>query len=61
MKLVGGPFVAKFMAHHQVWDGGDDLQIWKVAVNISNKQLLTADKEWSSSLRVGHVASNSLT
>jgi hypothetical protein len=29
-------------------DGVDVLQIWTVAVNMSNKQLLTADKEWSS-------------
>jgi hypothetical protein len=49
------------MAHPQIWDGGDGLQTWKVAVNISNKQLLTADKERFSGLRVGHVANNSLT
>jgi len=27
--------------------------IWRVAANILNKQLQTADKEWSSSLGVG--------
>ena len=30
--------------------------IWRVAVNILNKQLRTSDKWWSSSLRVGRVA-----
>jgi hypothetical protein len=29
--------------------------IWRVAVNTSNKQLRTADKEWSSRLEVGWV------
>jgi len=42
-----------------VVDGGDDLQIWKVAVNILNKQLWTADSGWSSSLGVGPWANNS--
>ncbi|KAJ4428691.1 hypothetical protein ANN_25684 [Periplaneta americana] len=32
---------------------GDGLQIWRVAVNILNKQSWTADKGWSSSLGVG--------
>jgi hypothetical protein len=40
------------MAHHQVVDGGEGLQIWRIAVNILNK-LRTADKGWSSSLGVG--------
>jgi hypothetical protein len=31
------------MAHPQVADGGDGLQIWRVAVNILNKLLRTAD------------------
>jgi hypothetical protein len=31
------------MAHPQVADGGDGLQIWKVAANILNKQSRTAD------------------
>jgi hypothetical protein len=32
------------MAHSQVVGGGDDLQIWRVAANILNKQSWTADK-----------------
>jgi hypothetical protein len=44
------------MARPQVADGGDDLQIWRVAVNILNQQSRTVDKEWSSSLRVGRGA-----
>jgi hypothetical protein len=40
------------MAPPEVADGGDDLQMWRVAVNILNKQLRTADKGWSSSLGV---------
>jgi hypothetical protein len=40
------------MACPSVADGGDVLQIWRVAVNILNKQLRTADKGWSSSLGV---------
>jgi hypothetical protein len=47
------------MAHPQVADGGDDLQIWRVAANILNKQSRTADKGWSSSFGVGHGANNS--
>jgi hypothetical protein len=31
-------------------DGGDGLQLWRVAENILNKQSRTADKGWSSSL-----------
>jgi hypothetical protein len=40
------------MARPQVADGGDGLQIWRVAANILNKQSQTADKGWSSSLGV---------
>jgi hypothetical protein len=47
------------MAHPQVVDGGDDLRIWKVAVNILNKQSRTADMGWSSILGVGRGANNS--
>jgi hypothetical protein len=47
------------MARPQVADGGDDLQIWRVAANILNKQSRTADKGWSSSLGVGHKPKNS--
>jgi hypothetical protein len=34
------------MARPQVADGGDALQIWRVAVNILNKQSRTADRGW---------------
>jgi hypothetical protein len=47
------------MARPQVADGGDSLHFWKVAANILNMQSRTADKGWSSSLGVGHEASNS--
>jgi hypothetical protein len=40
------------MVRPQVVDGGDALQLWRAAANISNKQLWTAEKEWSSSLEV---------
>jgi hypothetical protein len=33
------------MARPQVADGGDGIQIWRVAMNILNKQSRTADKE----------------
>jgi hypothetical protein len=38
------------MARPQFADGGDSLQIWRVAANILNKQSRTADRGWSSSL-----------
>jgi hypothetical protein len=44
------------MSRPRVADGGDGLQIWRVAVNISNKQSRTANKGWSSSLGVGRGA-----
>jgi hypothetical protein len=47
------------IARPQVADGGDGLQIWRVAANILNKQLRTADKGWSSSLGVQRGADNS--
>ena len=37
----------------------NDLQLWRVAANILNKQSRTADKGWSSSLGVGRGANNS--
>jgi hypothetical protein len=40
------------MARPQVADGGDGLQIWRVAANILNKQARTAEKWWSSRLGV---------
>jgi hypothetical protein len=42
-----------------VVDGGDALQVWRVAANILNKQSRTSDKGWSSSLGVGRGAHNS--
>jgi hypothetical protein len=39
-------------------DGGDSLQVWKVSVNVLNKQLRTADKGWSSNMGDGRVANN---
>jgi hypothetical protein len=47
------------MARPQVADGGDALQVWRVAANILNKQSQTADKGLSSSLGVGCGADNS--
>jgi hypothetical protein len=41
------------MARPQVADGGNGLQIWRVAANILNNQSRTADKGWASSLGVG--------
>jgi hypothetical protein len=38
------------MAHPQVADGGDSLQIWRVATNVLNKQSWTVDKGWFFSL-----------
>jgi hypothetical protein len=39
------------MVHPRIADGEEGHQIWKVAVNILNKNSRTADKQWSSSLR----------
>jgi len=47
------------MVHPKVADGGDGLQIWRVAMNISNKQSWTANKGSSSSMGVVQGASNS--
>jgi len=46
------------MAHSWVTDGGDGLQVWKVAKNTLNKRSQAADNGWSSSLRVGREANN---
>jgi hypothetical protein len=46
------------MARPQVADGGDGLQVRRVAVNILNKQSWTADKGWSFSLGVGRGTNN---
>jgi hypothetical protein len=47
------------MARPQLADGGDSLQFWRVAANMLNKQLWTAEKGWSSSLGDGRGANNS--
>jgi hypothetical protein len=47
------------MARPQVADGGDGLQIWRVAANILNKQSRTTFKGWFSSLEVGRGANSS--
>jgi hypothetical protein len=47
------------MARPQVSDGGGDLQLWRVAANILNKQARTADQVQSSSLGVWRGAKNS--
>jgi hypothetical protein len=47
------------MARPQVADGGDGLQIWRLAANILNKQSRRAEKGWSSSLEEGRRANNS--
>jgi hypothetical protein len=46
------------MERPQVADGEDDLQIWRVAVNILNKQSQTADRGVVLQLGVGRGASN---
>jgi hypothetical protein len=48
------------MPRPQVADGGDGLQIWRVAANIPNKQSWTADNGWFSSLELERGANNSL-
>jgi hypothetical protein len=40
------------MARLQVADGGDGLHTWRIAVNILNNQLHTAEKGWSCRLGV---------
>jgi hypothetical protein len=46
------------MGRPQVADGAHALQVCGEAANILNKQSPTADKGWSSNLRVGHGANN---
>jgi hypothetical protein len=43
----------------EVANGGDGLQIWRVAANILNKQSRTTDKGQSSRFKVGRGANNS--
>jgi hypothetical protein len=41
------------MVHRKLADEGEGLQIWRVAVNILNKQLQTADKGCPPAWRLG--------
>jgi hypothetical protein len=41
------------MVRPRVADRGDGLHIWRVAANMLNKQLRTANSGWSSTLGVG--------
>jgi len=47
------------MARPRIEDGGDCLQIWRVAASILNKQMWTADKGRSLSMGLGRGANNS--
>jgi hypothetical protein len=46
------------MGRPRVADGGDGLQIWRVAANILKKLKRTADKGWFSCLGVGRGTNN---
>jgi hypothetical protein len=48
------------MARPQIADGGDGIQLWRVAANILNKQSRTADGGGPSSLGVWRAANNPL-
>jgi hypothetical protein len=41
------------MVHPQVAVGGDGLQVWRIAMNLLNKQLWAANRMWLFSLGVG--------
>jgi hypothetical protein len=47
------------MKRLQVADGGDGLQLYRMAANKLNKESRTADKGWYSRLEVGGEANNS--
>jgi hypothetical protein len=47
------------MARPRDADGGDGLQMWRIAAKILNKQALTAEKGCSRCLGAGRVANNS--
>jgi hypothetical protein len=47
------------MARPQVADGGNGLQIWRVAADILTKQSRTADKGWSPNVGLGRGATSS--
>jgi len=46
------------MASKLKYHGGDDFQIWRVAMIILNKQSCAVDNGWFSSLEVGWCANN---
>jgi hypothetical protein len=49
--------------HNMVWpqvaDGGENLQIWRLAAKILKRQSQAAEEEWSSNLQIGQGAYNS--
>jgi hypothetical protein len=49
------------MARPQVADGGECLQIWKVAANILVKLLDSDEDGWSFSLMIGQTADNNVS
>jgi hypothetical protein len=51
--MLGGSPCHHNMARPQVVDGRDGLQLWRLAVNILNKQSWAYNKGWSSSLGLG--------
>jgi hypothetical protein len=56
--MLSGSTVNCGVARPQVADRGDGLHVRRVAANILNKQLLTADSGWSSNMEVGREANN---
>jgi hypothetical protein len=54
------PVTATWRVLAGVADGGNGLQVWRVAGNILNKQSRVSRKGWSCSLGVGRLASISL-
>jgi hypothetical protein len=56
--MLGGSPCHHSMVCPRVADGRDGLQLWRLAVNILNKQPWTNDKGRSSSLGVGRGANN---
>jgi len=53
------PLDKVWVSLHQFCKVREQPPIWRVAANILNKWLQTANKEWSSSLGVGQSADNS--
>jgi hypothetical protein len=47
------------MARPQLVYGAEDLRVWSVPANISNKKLRTVGKRWSSNLEFRRGANNS--